>query len=63
MSKKEKVKDKDKKKDKKKKKNKVILENIKKIDNCKATCCEKFKKSEKKRCSRCPMYDLLKKTA
>ena len=60
MSKKEK--DKDKKKDKKKK-NKDILENIKKLENCKSTCCEKFKKSEKKRCSRCPMFDLLKKTA
>ena len=60
---KDKVKDKDKKKDKKKKKNKEVLENIKKIENCKSTCCEKFKKSEKKRCSRCPMYDLFKKTA
>jgi len=60
VSKKEK--DKDKKKDKKKK-NKDILENIKKLENCKSTCCEKFKKSEKKRCSRCPMFDLLKKTA
>lgn len=63
VSKKDKVKDKDKKKDKKKKKNKEILENIKKIENCKSTCCEKFKKSEKKRCSRCPMFDLFKKTA
>lgn len=61
MSKKDK--EKDKKKDKKKKKNKDILENIKKIENCKSTCCEKFKKSEKKRCSRCPMYDLLKNIA
>ncbi len=61
MSKKEK--DKDKKKDKKKKKNKDILDNIKKLENCKSTCCEKFKKSEKKRCSRCPMFDLLKNIA
>jgi hypothetical protein len=60
VSKKEK--DKDKKKDKKKK-NKDILEDIKKLENCKSTCCEKFKKSEKNRCSRCPMFDLLKKTA
>ncbi|BFM42833.1 hypothetical protein CFS9_14740 [Flavobacterium sp. CFS9] len=62
MSKKEK--DKDKKKDKKKKKNKAaILENIKRLENCKSSCCEKYKKSEKKRCSRCPMFDLFKKTA
>jgi hypothetical protein len=61
VSKKDKVKDK--KKDKKKKNKKDILDNIKKIENCKSTCCEKFKKSEKKRCSRCPMYDLFKKTA
>jgi hypothetical protein len=62
MSKKDKVKDKEKKKDKKKK-NAIILDKIKKIENCKSSCCEKFKKSEKKRCSRCPMFDLIKKTA
>jgi hypothetical protein len=62
LSKKDKVKDK--KKDKKKKKSKeLILDNIKKIENCKSTCCEKFKKSEKKRCSRCPMFDLIKNIA
>nr|WP_073485888.1 hypothetical protein [Flavobacterium sp. fv08] len=61
MGKKEK--DKDKKKDKKKKKNAVILDRIKKIENCKSSCCEKYKKSENKRCSRCPMFDLFKKTA
>lgn len=61
MGKKEK--DKDKKKDKKKKKNADILDKIKKIENCKSFCCEKYKKSEKKRCSRCPMFDLFKKTA
>jgi len=68
MSKKEKdkgkkEKDKGKKKDIKKKKKKDILENIKKLENCKSSCCEKYKKSEKKRCSRCPMFDLFKKTA
>jgi hypothetical protein len=41
VSKKDKVKDKDKKKDKKKKKE--ILDKIKKIENCKSSCCEKYK--------------------
>ena len=31
--------------------------------NCKSSCCEKYMKSESKRCSRCPMYDLIKKIA
>ncbi|MFQ6603262.1 hypothetical protein [Flavobacterium sp. C3NV] len=61
MSKKEK--DKDKKKDKKKKKKKELLDKIKNLENYKSSCCEKYKKSEKKRCSRCPMFDLFKKTA
>jgi len=30
---------------------------------CKETCCEKYLKSEKKRCSRCPCFDLIKKVA
>ncbi|OYX82362.1 MAG: hypothetical protein B7Y83_15045 [Flavobacteriales bacterium 32-34-25] len=61
MSKKEK--EKDKKKKKKDKKKKEALNVIKKVENCKSSCCEKFKKSESKRCKRCPMYDLIKKVA
>jgi len=30
---------------------------------CKTKCCKKYKKSESKRCGRCPCYDLLKKVA
>ncbi len=30
---------------------------------CKAKCCKKYKKGEKKRCTRCPCYDLLKRVA
>tara|TARA_R110000868_G_scaffold382665_1_gene649297 strand:+ start:86 stop:259 length:174 start_codon:yes stop_codon:yes gene_type:complete len=26
-------------------------------------CCKKFKKSEKKRCDKCPCFDLIKKIA
>ena len=32
-------------------------------NNCKSKCCKKYKKSESKRCRRCPCYDLLKKVA
>ena len=31
--------------------------------NVKSKCCKKYKKGEKKRCGRCPCYDLLKKVA
>ena len=31
--------------------------------NVKTKCCKKYKKGEKKRCGRCPCYDLLKKVA
>jgi hypothetical protein len=37
----------------KKKKNKE-----KKGDGTKSKCCEKYKKSETKRCKRCPCFDL-----
>jgi hypothetical protein len=30
---------------------------------CKTKCCEKYQKSEAKRCSRCPCFDLLKEKA
>jgi|TARA_R100001369_G_scaffold27484_4_gene49550 hypothetical protein len=29
----------------------------------KSKCCKKFKKSENKRCKKCPCFDLLKKAA
>jgi len=29
----------------------------------KSSCCEKYKKSEDKRCGKCPCFDLLKKVA
>jgi hypothetical protein len=52
---------KEKEKDKKKKKKKDILDKIKKVENVKSKCCDKYKKGEKKRCDRCPMHDLLAK--
>ncbi|QKJ62085.1 MULTISPECIES: hypothetical protein [Flavobacterium] len=54
---------KEKEKKNKKDKKKELLKKIKVAENCKSSCCEKYMKSEKKRCSRCPMFDLLKKTA
>ena len=48
---------------KKKKKKKNLLNKIKTAENCKSSCCEKYKKGEKKRCDRCPMYDLFKKVS
>jgi hypothetical protein len=30
---------------------------------CKTKCCDKYKKSESKRCNRCPCFDLMKKVA
>jgi hypothetical protein len=47
----------------KKKDKKEILKKIKVAENCKSKCCDKYKKGEKKRCDRCPMFDLFKKTA
>ena len=29
----------------------------------KSNCCKKFKKSENKRCKKCPCFDLIKKVA
>jgi hypothetical protein len=49
-------KEKEKKKDKKR-----HLKSVKVAKNCKSKCCEKYKKSEDKRCKKCPMFDLLKK--
>ncbi len=47
----------------KKKDKKKIIKSLGISDNCKTSCCDKYMKSEKKRCSRCPMYDLIKKIA
>jgi hypothetical protein len=30
---------------------------------CKVKCCEKYQKSEQKRCKRCPCFDLIRKVA
>ncbi|MGK0253326.1 MAG: hypothetical protein ACI9OE_000794 [Mariniflexile sp.] len=40
----------------------VIKQNGSKIlGEVKDECCKKFKKSEKKRCEKCPCFDLIKK--
>ncbi|RZJ68559.1 MAG: hypothetical protein EOO50_01360 [Flavobacterium sp.] len=52
---------KEKEKGKKKKEYKKLLKKLKVADNCKSSCCEKYKKSEDKRCGRCPMFDLIDK--
>ncbi|MCZ8196242.1 MAG: hypothetical protein O9267_01390 [Flavobacterium sp.] len=46
--------------DKKQKKNDLIKK-LKVSNKCKSSCCEKYIKSEKKRCKKCPMFDLIKK--
>jgi len=48
---------------KKKKDRKEILKKLNIAENCKSSCCEKFKKGESKRCGRCPMFDLIKKAS
>jgi len=48
-------------KEKKKDKKKKLLKEAKIVDKCKSKCCEKYLKSEKKRCDNCPMFDLMKK--
>ena len=55
-----------KKKNKKLKKERIkVLETsgIESLGNVKSKCCKKFKKSENKRCKKCPCYDLIKKVA
>ena len=54
-------KEKNKVKDKDKKKKKLLLKSLLISDDCKADCCEKYKKSEAKRCKKCPMFDIFKK--
>lgn len=56
----------------KKKKNKKLkkdrIKNLKvsgfeTLGHVKSKCCKKFKKAERKRCKKCPCFDLLKKVA
>jgi len=51
-----------------KKKQKKALKKLEKAgielpNKIKSSCCEKYKKVEKKRCKKCPCYDLLEKVA
>lgn len=56
---------------KKKKNKKLKKERLKVLEasgaeslgNVKSKCCKKYKKSENKRCKKCPCFDLLKKVA
>jgi len=57
----EKVSKKEKNKDKDKKQKKLLLKSLLVSDDCKSECCEKYKKSEDKRCKKCPMFDIFKK--
>jgi hypothetical protein len=55
-------------KKKQKKKEKKALKKAHKTvamatDNVKSKCCNKYKKSENKRCKKCPCFDLIKKVA
>ncbi|MCK8479126.1 hypothetical protein [Psychroserpens algicola] len=55
-----------KKKNKKLKKERVkVLQDsgIDSLGKVKSKCCKKFKKSEFKRCKKCPCFDLIKKVA
>jgi len=54
-------KEKNKIKDKDKKQKKLLLKSLLISDDCKSECCEKYKKSEDKRCKKCPMFDIFKK--
>lgn len=49
-------------------KQKKALKKLKKAgiglpNNLKISCCEKYKKAEKKRCKKCPCHDLVEKVA
>jgi hypothetical protein len=51
-----------------KKKQKKALKKLEKggvklPSKAKSSCCEKYKKSEDKRCKKCPCFDLLQKVA
>jgi hypothetical protein len=54
------------KKDKKLKKERIkVLDTsgLNSLNKVKSKCCKKYKKTESKRCKKCPCYDLLKKVA
>lgn len=54
------------KKNKKLKKERIkVLEasGIESLGKVKSKCCKKYKKTENKRCKKCPCFDLLKKVA
>ncbi|MDY7395924.1 hypothetical protein UMM65_11765 [Aureibaculum sp. 2210JD6-5] len=50
-----------------KKKKKKAIKKLQKLglipEKVKSDCCKKYKKSEQKRCKKCPCFDLLKKVA
>ncbi|WP_066223283.1 hypothetical protein [Formosa haliotis] len=52
-----------KKKELKKAKKVLLNAGIQVSAKCKTKCCEKYMKSEKKRCGKCPCFDLLQKVA
>jgi hypothetical protein len=47
----------------KKKDHKIMVKHLDSSEKLKSKCCDKYKKSEKKRCKKCPCFDLIKKTA
>tara|TARA_R100001369_G_C3248754_1_gene155638 strand:+ start:507 stop:680 length:174 start_codon:yes stop_codon:yes gene_type:complete len=54
------------KKDKKLKKEDIkVLDTsgLNSLNKVKSKCCKKYKKTESKRCKKCPCFDLLKKVA
>lgn len=51
------------KKSKKKEKKKQLLTACNISEKYKSKCCEKYLKSEKKRCKRCPMFDMFNKAS
>ena len=55
-----------KKKDKQLKKERILTlqaNGCEVLGKCKSKCCKKYKKSEAKRCKKCPCFDLIKKVA
>lgn len=57
---------------KKKKKNKELKkkrleqlseDGLRSLGKVKKKCCDKYKKAEKKRCKKCPCFDLIQKVA
>ena len=42
---------------------KLSVEGITSLGKVKNKCCKKYKKAEKKRCKKCPCFDLIKQVA